>query len=73
MTRLYMTFVGCTNLISLTLPSDWNTANVTDFDGTFKNCSSLVLDCSDWNVASAKDRADFSTGAPGVIEPAWVS
>lgn len=49
-------FANCENLEMLSIPSDWNTSNVTNMSHMFYACKSIKgLDLSNWNVSSVTD------------------
>lgn len=49
-------FANCENLEMLSIPSDWNTSNVTNMSHMFYACKSIKgLDLSNWNVSSVAD------------------
>lgn len=40
--------------------SGWDVSSGTDFDYMFRNCTSLTLDCSNWNVKADASHTDFN-------------
>jgi hypothetical protein len=50
-TSLYRTFEGCIALSDFPDIDLWDTSNVTDFRGTFYQCTNFNGDVSTWNVA----------------------
>ena len=80
--NLHNMFGGDEALKTIKLGSGWNTSKVRFFTYTFGGCSSLVLDCSSWDVSSMPTGINpdkgvyyntcFNYSAPGVIRPsAW--
>ena len=51
---------------------DWVPDKLRFYSWMFSGCSSLSLDCSNWNVSPSVSHFDFAKDAPGVILPkAW--
>lgn len=64
-------FAGCRKLTSLKIAS-WDLSRCQAFIWMFSECSSLVFDCSDWDVRPNAEWKNFNTNSPGVTIPkAW--
>lgn len=66
---LFHAFDACRSLTSLIGAESWDTAKVTTMNSTFRQCSALVLDCSNWDVRAVTDSDSFAWDAPGIISP----
>lgn len=64
-------FAYMDKLKTLTLGSNWTTANVTDIAAMFTNSPLLTLNCKNWNVKKVTNHNQFNSGAPGVTAPTW--
>jgi len=65
-------FYSCSALQSVTFPEGFGQAAY-DMSDMFRECSSLTLDCSGWNVDNVTIYYGFDTDADGVTPPAWVN
>ena len=66
-------FSGFTNLTTINNFEALITSKVTNMNDMFRDCPSLILDCSSWNVDNVTNHTNFNLNAPGVIPPAWVN
>lgn len=70
-------FSDCTRLKSISGAESWNVSKCETFEGMFRKCPSLSLDCSKWDVSSVKSgwfrsgNGFFNEGSPNVVAPAW--
>jgi Mg-chelatase subunit ChlI len=65
-------FNGCKSLSSADFLTDWNVLSADKMSSMFATCSSLTLDCKNWQVKTECDHTDFNTGADNVQLPqAW--
>ena len=64
-------FGGCRKLTTLKIAS-WDLSRCQTFIWMLSECSSLVFDCSDWDVRPGAEWKNFNKNAPGVTVPkAW--
>lgn len=70
-------FSDCTRLKSIRGAESWNVSKCKTFEGMFRKCPSLSLDCSKWDVSSVESgwlrsgNGHFNEGSPNVVAPAW--
>ena len=70
-------FSDCTRLKSIRGAESWNVSKCKTFEGMFRKCPSLSLDCSKWDVSSVKSgwlrsgNGHFNEESPNVVAPAW--
>lgn len=70
-------FSDCTRIKSIRGAESWNVSKCETFEGMFRKCPSLSLDCSKWDVSSVKSgwyrsgNGSFNEGSPNVVAPAW--
>lgn len=70
-------FSDCTRLKSIRGAESWNVSKCKTFEGMFRKCPSLSLDCSKWDVSSVESgwlrsgNGHFNEESPNVVAPAW--
>ena len=65
------TFFECKCLANLD-ESKFDTRSAIEMRTMFTGCTSLRIDCSDWNVSNVINHVCFNDNAPGVTAPRWV-
>ena len=64
------TFFECKCLANLD-ESKFDTRSAIEMRTMFTGCTSLRIDCSDWNVSNVINHVCFNDNAPGVTAPRW--
>lgn len=65
-------FYNCVSLTDIAGIEMWDTSSVASMVETFKDCASLNIDCTNWDVSQVIDHDGFSDGASAMlIEPVW--